>query len=623
MIQELKEKVGQEAERIIAQGLGLVRVGKKYKCPNGVAHKHGDKSPSMSWDSKALQFLCFACGTKIDIYEYYKVYENLDHKEILEKFNMEYMSNSNYTKPKSAEIPFKYEMKPISDIQIKYLLSRGISEDTLKQFQIGNENGNLALPYLDNGVLTGVKIRNQNKENPRYFSITNSVFGLFNKDNISKNSSTLIITEGEIDALVIYQCGFKNVVSPGNGGNSLAALIDRERYYINSFNSLIILSDNDETGSNMSSIFIKEFDDKVKLPNKDLYLDCKDMNEIFLKYGEVQIKKIVESAERKIEGLRNLDTNPYQGIAAIEGKYIPTGLPSIDFGINDLGPGLVTLITGRSNGGKSTLVNQVIANAINTDNKVLLISGEGLQEILINNLYKTIIGRDEKYFDYKKINKRSYKEPKSDVLIALKKWHKGKFTLFSKGDSKLKTIDELFNLINIEVKANNHNLIVIDNMMSVLSVEKVTEKYEKQADLVQKCCDLAKSYYIHIILVLHPNKQVQKGQTMDFEQISGSGDIYNKADNIIAVKKNYKEDDISQGIDGEVEVLKNRYFSDLPKIDTHYDKETNTLLEIDSTTGDFMSYNFKWKQYLEGEQEEIDIPEGFLEVDYSNVYKFK
>ena len=35
-IQDLKERIGQNAEHIIAQGMGLERVGTKYRCPNKI-----------------------------------------------------------------------------------------------------------------------------------------------------------------------------------------------------------------------------------------------------------------------------------------------------------------------------------------------------------------------------------------------------------------------------------------------------------------------------------------------------------------------------------------------------------------------------------------------------------
>ena len=63
-IQRIKEKYGQEAEQVIANGLQLEVKGKKYRCPNGIAHKNNDRSPSMSWDPNALHMYCFGCGLR-------------------------------------------------------------------------------------------------------------------------------------------------------------------------------------------------------------------------------------------------------------------------------------------------------------------------------------------------------------------------------------------------------------------------------------------------------------------------------------------------------------------------------------------------------------------------------
>lgn len=82
-IEEIKQKYGQQAEIIIANGLNLVSKGKSYRCPNTAAHTHGDKDPSMSWDRKALQYHCFGCGMNIDLYGYYREHLNYSHQEII------------------------------------------------------------------------------------------------------------------------------------------------------------------------------------------------------------------------------------------------------------------------------------------------------------------------------------------------------------------------------------------------------------------------------------------------------------------------------------------------------------------------------------------------------------
>lgn len=592
-IKELKQYIGQAAEQIIASGIPLERKGKKYRCPNSSAHKNGDMHPSMAWDPEALQFLCFTCGEKIDVYRYYREFEHMAHAEIMERFG----TGTNQNRQQETRIIFTPE--PLTEGQKKYLCeSRGITEKTAAYFQLGNHDGNIKVPYFENGQVTGVKVKNLKTTGLKYFSMTGSKFGLFNKQNI-RDKSQLIICEGEFDCMIVHQCHYQNVVSVGTGANSLSELFKLEKRFLNNFESLILLADNDDAGKNMKKAFLKEFPGyKVKLPDIRQFLNCNDVNEVFLNHGEDQIVKIINSAVVKIEGLRNLDREPYKGID-VNGKYIPTGLPSIDYALNDLAPGLVTLVTGRSNGGKTTCTNQIMANAIDKGNKVLLVSGEGLQELTINNLYKVVIGRDEAFYDFVKVNKRHFKEPKPEVLKALQQWHKGKLKLFNKGETDLKTTGELFDVLNFEVKTDRPDLVVIDNLMSVLSVEKANEKLERQADFMQRCSDLAKCEKLHIILVLHPNKTVSKNSGMEFEQISGTQDLANKADNILLVRRYYPNEVEEIENTGTVEVLKSRYFSDLPKVETHFDAESGLLLEINGVTGDYMAYSFHWKQYLE------------------------
>lgn len=602
-IQEIKRNYGQQSENIIANGLNLVRVGKKYRCPNVYAHKHGDRDPSMSWDPNALQFYCFACGMKIDIYGYYRDHLNYTHQEVVR----ELLGETDYKKTsiQKNRDTFTQEIKkvgPISKECIDYIKLRGITEKTIKKFNLGTYKGHIAFPYYKYETIIGYKIRKPSKDpgKPKMKNITGSKPFLYNIQNVEEGPE-LIICEGEFDCMVIDQCGYSNVVSVGAGANSLSSLIEQAKDFLNKFDNLIIVSDNDEAGQNMDKFFVEEFKSKVKLIDKKLY-QRKDINEEYIINGKEKIIELIESARFKIEGRRDLEKTPYKGLQSKTGKYVPTGLPTIDYGLNDLAPGCTTLITGRSNGGKSTFVRQIVANAIDKGNKVYLMSGEGEPEVFLNEMYQSVVGRDKEHYELIKINKRYRKEPKKEVLEKLKRWHYKKLVLFNKGDSKLKTIDELTGMLELEIKINNYNLVIIDNLMSILSVQ-ASEKYEQQADFMQRLCDLARAYNTHIILVLHPNKTYKKGEDMDFEQISGTSDLYNKADNIITVIREYGQEKINQGINGKIAVLKNRYFKDLPKVEIHFDEETGLLLEIQE--GNIIAYNFKWNDDIS------DVPEGF------------
>lgn len=611
-IQEVKEKYGGQAENIIASGLGLEQKGKKYRCPNTYAHNNGDKDPSMSWDNKALQFYCFGCGMKIDLYGYYREHLNYNHREIISDL----LSIDDYSKSsiKTTRDEFSIESKKVKEISescIDYIKTRGIEESTIRKFNLGTYKDSIAFPYYKYEAVVGYKTRKPLKDpgKPKMLSVTGSKPYLFNAQNVDLNNKELVLCEGEFDCMIIYQSGITNVVSVGAGANSVESLIEQAEDFLKNFENIIVVSDNDEAGSNMDKKLVDLLGSKIKLIDKKLYT-YKDVNEEYFKFGKEKVLEIIDSARFKIEGRRDLEKIPYKGLTQQEGRYIPTGIGRIDYALNDLAPKTLTLVTGRSNGGKTTFVKQVIANAIDEGNKVYLMNGENDTDFLLNEMYQLVIGRDEKHYDKIKLNKRTRKEPKSEVLKKLQQWHREKLYIFNKGESKLKTASELIEMLEIEIKFNQYDLIVIDNLMSILSVNSL-EKNEQQADFVQKLADLSKLYSCHIALVLHPNKTYMKGTDPDFEQISGSSDIYNKADNIIWVTREYEEEKISEGINGYLEVLKNRYYGDLVKVETYWDKETGLLLERDDS-GSVLAYTFG---ALRGEvQLDSDFKEVILET---------
>ncbi|ABR47179.1 hypothetical protein Amet_0961 [Alkaliphilus metalliredigens QYMF] len=62
---------------------------------------------------------------------------------------------------------------------------------------------------------------------------------------------------------------------------------------------------------------------------------------------------------------------------------------------------------------------------------------------------------------------------------------------------------------------------------------------------------------------------------------------------------------ITLGINGKIAVLKNRYETELPWTEVHFEKETGLLLEIQKETSEIFGYTFRW---------DTDIPKDFTEV---------
>jgi len=618
MIDELIKKVGSDAEHIIANGLGMTKpLNKNYRCPNHTAHNHGDKEASMSWVSDRYFFNCFACGENIDIYKYYRNYCNYTFNEIMSDNGIKTIDE----KRKNFKEKIKSNGGKLLDNQKEYLKSRGISENTYNHFRVGNYEGKIAFSYFRNGHIIGTKLRNFNtkEQGSRITSVPDSKFFFYNSDNTVANKP-LIICEGEIDCMTLFECGYHNVVSVGCGATSLQTLFEQASEWLSQFEDIIIVSDNDKAGIEMQERFLDTFGDRVALVNKNFFGNDKDINDVFLNQGKEAVDKIITSGKKKIDGEWDLDEEPYTALDDSIYTFIPTGIEKVDMAINDIQSGTVTLITGRSNAGKSTFVNQIVASAVSNDKKVYLALGEGDRLKVINKWYTSIIGYDSKFYNEKKFNKRIIKEPKKEVLEALRKWHHGKLKLYVKAMGNYKTTADLFKLLAYVIKRNNYDLIVLDNLMSLLKVESSKDKLDEQAKFVEQCHHIAQGYNVSIVLVLHPNKTYRKGDDMDFEQIAGTSDISNKADVIISVVR-YDDNDklrLKTDADNQIQVIKNRDWPDLPKVDCKFDKSTGTYAEID--TG-YKAVEFtKWQQYLPGYEKVTQ--QGFEPLDDSEPIPF-
>jgi DNA primase len=424
-------------------------------------------------------------------------------------------------------------------------------------------------------VLTGVKKRHLSGD-IKNSSLTGSKYSLFNYDNVVFDSP-IVICEGELDAMIIHQSGYKNVLSIGCGANSLSSMFEINEDFLKKFNEIILFTDNDKYGDEMDAKFLDRFQGNVSTVDKSLYLDEKDANDIYIKHGKEQILKIINSGKVSFDGEWDLTKEEYVELDSTGISFIETGIKTLDYSINTLQTKTVSLITGRSNAGKSTFVNQIISNAIDDGHKCYLVAGEGEKNKIINKIYMSVIGNDSRYYKIKKFGLRDIKEPTVEATKALNEWHKNKLTLFVKSLSKYKSEDQLFNMLEYKIRTEHYKLIILDNLMSLLEVSSSTNKNEKQAMFIEKCHHLAKSCNCAIVVVLHPNKTYKAGEEMDFEQISGTSDIANKADTIINV---IRVKDPVDNVTCKIQVLKNRDWSELPVINCVYDYTTNTYAEV-------------------------------------------
>lgn len=124
----------------------------------------------------------------------------------------------------------------------EYLHNRGFTDETIRQWKIYYNAFELAIPVEDiHGEIVGFVYRTLANEEPKYMHPgLDKKSILFNLHNVK--GSMVRITEGPLDCIWMYQCGFTDIVS------TLGTVTDEQIELLSRFKQVDCYMDNDEAG---------------------------------------------------------------------------------------------------------------------------------------------------------------------------------------------------------------------------------------------------------------------------------------------------------------------------------------------------------------------------------------
>lgn len=606
--QELKLELGTRAKDIIADGIGLIgNRNKKVLCP-----LHNDTNPSMSWFEKGLMWRCNACNENIDIYKYYTDFEHLDFVQAVNRVGDILGKQVQQAQPiKAVKEEFvlpNIKTKELEMPFIDYMAERKITKETLDHWKVKQRNWNGNDVYVfqyfnENNKLEYVTYRGLGKGAIKGGCEAKTKSILWGMWNIDK-SKPLVITEGQPDAMVVWQCGYENVVSVPNGANNLL-WIDHCWEWLQGISEFIVFADNDTKGLEMANKI------KSRLKNvKIVQAQRKDPNEVLFYEGPEEVKKIIDSAINEMPiGLLDLAHVEYKTAMEQVESGIETGFYEYDSHVEDWKLGELTVMFGRNGEGKTTFISQIISHSIEKDVKTFLYSGEMSEMKIQDWLYRQMIGNNKENLRTIITKYKDKIEPKPEVIKKIKEWHEGRLYLYDRNEREITgDLNKFFDVMELAAKRYGVRLFVIDNLMSILE-ENADSLYSDQANFVQRCKNFAINNNVHIVLLAHPNKEkeeIAKSNKGNLEKtdISGSNNIPNKADNIISVERLWGED---RECDAIVTSLKDRESGQRKQMKFFFSQ--NTLRFYNNITSENRIYG--WDK---GSKK--DIPKGFqLVVD--------
>lgn len=275
---------------------------------------------------------------------------------------------------------------------------------------------------------------------------------------------------------------------------------------------------------------------------------------------------------------------------SIEREY--TNLKELDYLTKGIEYGKVTIWTGVTNAGKTTMVTQFARECLLNDKKIFFFAGEQTASEFKNYLYITMCKSNEIEYIEDEHNKtiRDYKpiDSKIEEYDAL---FKDKIYLYD-NNNKNHTISSLFKSMEYCIK-KGVRIFFIDNFMQIEN----TEKLEEQTNIIEKIKQFAMRNNIIINLVVHPRKMLNRTSRLSLFDISGSQNISNKASNIISIMRT---DNLSKE---DYETIKTELAKNYYNIE-----DCKSVIEVLKTKGNGgkmigLNYNSENKTYEEAKRD--------------------
>lgn len=426
--------------------------------------------------------------------------------------------------------PQRPQCTPAKSAVFAWLAGRGLTDQTIADFKIGEYTRDgksfAVFPYLRDGELVNAKHRDvAEKKGMRQEAGAEPC--LFGWHLISPKARVIAITEGEIDAMTLHQCGIPALSVNAGAGNHQWIESDWER--LERFSEILVCFDNDEPGQKGAAEVMQRLGiERCKL----VKFGAKDANQWLMDgaggedfHAAVKDAKPVDPAE--LVGIE-------QFFSAVKALLYPAQdaqkLPLLMVGDRyedsfEFRPGEVSVWTGINGHGKSLMLNQVQIGLMRQGERVCVFSGEMSPAQQAKRLVKQITGLDR---------------PSAAYIDAVGRWVMDRMWLFNVVGSS--TIDRLLEVFQYAAKRYGVTQFVIDSLMMTDVPDDGAGAFTAQKTCMQKLAKFAKTYKAHVHLVAHPRKAKDESQAPGKMDVGGSGKITDLADNVFSVWSAGKED---------------------------------------------------------------------------------
>lgn len=440
-------------------------------------------------------------------------------------------------RPKNATVP--------QSAVLDYLtIQRGIKQETLKAFQVGEiaemqfqykgkafKSPAVVFPFKVDGELAFLKYLGTvrpDPENPKHKLISAAADCepvLFGWQAMPANARSVVICEGEINAMSWHQFGVNAMATPfGAGKGKKHSWLASEWDRLAQFETIYLNFDPDTAGREAVADLVERLGRHRCLivpPMPDRYKDANDC--LFAGVAAEAMMALVDRSEScDPEQLRR--ASAYQD--AVIDLFYPTaethkGCPIPIAGYGDkirLRRGEFTLITGFRGHGKTEMVNQIVNTVIAHGERVCVASFEMKAPKLLKHAIKQATAQREPSREY--------------IRQILRRYHDTFWIFDHVGRANKETIFEVF---EYAYRRYGVTFFVIDSLMKC-GIN--GDDYNAQDAIANDCANFANRFEVHLVMVAHARKEGGEDNPPRNNSVKGAGGLTDQASNVLGIWRN-------------------------------------------------------------------------------------
>lgn len=477
--------------------------------------------------------------------------------------------------------------------------SRGLEEKTCRKFGYTiarRPNGafHVASVYK-NRELIGQHVR---QEDPKDFRWLGSPKGaeLFGQHLWERGGKKIVVTEGEIDAMTVYQVnnGWP-VVSLPNGVQSAERSVKDNLEFLSSYGEVIIMFDMDDAGQTAAKEIASILPGgKVKIAS----LPMKDANACLMDGQSKQIVSAIWQASpyspdeiMHVSGITRTDVDM--------DSVIPYPWESLNGFLVGNAKSDLTLWASGTGSGKSTILRELAAYHLDAGRAVGMIMLEESPAETLDDLISLKINSPVRVVRAMEImNHVREKEGKAPMPVEFAGFDQEEYDIARAdlNNTKLymynhmgrKAMDNILSRIDYMAVSLDVDVIILDHI-TALATAMMSQDNQDERKLIDNVMSHLESLAertgvrIHIVSQLKKSdKAHEEGSRGTLQDLKGAGSLASVPDSVIMLERDRQDPDPVRANTTTVRVLKNRMTGRVgPASAFYYDRTTGRLRDVD------------------------------------------